>query len=117
MIYTDGDWYEGDWVDDLSYITVILQNMETENMYIVMEPYIKENGKMIFKMGLDKNNLLTDPNIRDSLKMARRMDLVILSGQMVKVMKEILNPITFVDLGIKFSYINQKIYMDRWKII
>ncbi|CAD8110535.1 unnamed protein product [Paramecium primaurelia] len=96
MIYTDGDWYEGDWVDDLSYITVIFQNMAMENMYIVTEPSIKENGKMIYRMVMDKNTLLMDLNIMDSLKMEKRMDLAILFGLMDKVMKEILNLITFV---------------------
>ena len=87
MIYTDGDWYEGDWVDDLSQFTVIFQSMETENIFIVMEPSMKVNGRRIFK----------------SFKTERRMDLVNIFGQMAKVMKETFNLIYFMDLGIKFS--------------
>ncbi|CAD8123180.1 unnamed protein product [Paramecium sonneborni] len=111
MIYADGDWYEGDWVDDLSQITVIFQSMETENMYILMEPSMKENGRMIFRMVMDKNNLLMDLNIWDSLRMVKRMDLANIFGLMARNMKGILNLIIFVDLGIKSSILSIRKYV------
>lgn len=100
MIYTDGDWYEGDWVDDLSQITIKFQNTETENMCIVKEPFIKENGRMMFRMVMDMNSLLMVLSIQGSLKMERRMDLATINGQMVRVMRGIFNPIILVDMGI-----------------
>ena len=64
--------------------------MEKENILIQMEQDMKENGKMISKMGMGKKFGLMEHHMKDNIKMEKKVAKGNLNGQMVPLMKEIL---------------------------
>ena len=75
----------------MKVITLTVQQMEMENIYIQMEQYIKEIGKMMSSMDLE-NYLGLMCNILVNLRMDREMGLEFLN-MLKEAMKVSLNKI------------------------
>lgn len=95
--------------------------METENMFIVMEPFIRVSGLRTFSMDKDNKILLMDPSTKDSLKMGKKMDMECINGQMDKLMRVTLILIFLMAKGKLYVYIRKykwadgRIYEGEWQ--
>ena len=52
--------------------------------HILMEPFIKVNGIMMFKMDMEKNFGSIIVNIKDIIKKVKKMEMVLTLGPMVQ---------------------------------
>jgi hypothetical protein len=95
--------------------------METENMFIVMEPFIRVSGLRTFSTDKGNKILLMDPSIKDNLKMEKKMDMECINGQMDKLMRVTLNLIFLMDKGKlhdylrKYKWADGRIYEGEWQ--
>ena len=85
----DGDYYEGDWIDNkyhgkVSYIFYSYR----ENMYIQTEQFITGIGYMMCNKDMESKHGMMELNLKEIIRIALKMVLVVSIGRMGQNIKE-----------------------------
>lgn len=104
------------------YVNDKYEIMDMENTTMLMDLCIKVNGSKICNMVKDLNYFLINLHIMVISNLAKDQDMVFINLVMNVYMKEILEIINLMDMGLnyviifsKFNWPNGRVYAGEWK--